>query len=600
MSDIIHLLPDHIANQIAAGEVIQRPASVVKELMENAVDAGAMHITVHIKEAGRALIQVIDDGKGMSETDARMAFERHATSKIAAAEDLFSLRTMGFRGEALPSIAAVAQVELRTRARGTELGTRLTIEGSELIDIAPDACPEGAIFSVKNLFFNIPARRKFLKSNETEFRNIMTEFERVVLANPTLTFRLMHNDTEVMNLPAAPTRRRIVDVFGKNFNQRLLPVETTTSLVKIEGFIGRIDTVRRRGYRNYFFVNGRYMRHPYFHKAVTRAYENLTPPGELPDYFIYLTLDPAGIDVNIHPTKTEIKFENEQPIWQILASAVRETLGKFNAVPSIDFDTEGALDIPIYNPAADHTAVKQPAVEVNPHYNPFRSAPAPLAPDRNWEKLYQDFTSEGSLPPPDAPAAPLFPESAAATSACFQYKNRYILTALKSGLAMIDQHRAHVRILYDRYVRDVRGHTAVSQKLLFPELVELTPTEVALLPSLLDGLHRLGFELSAMGGNSYSVTAVPSGLRDVKASELLKEIVDGAADSVDAVGDKMAEALALSLARSAAIRPGRSLTTEEMEEMVATLFSTESNRITPDGKPVLIILTDDELATRFR
>ena len=598
MSDIIHLLPDHIANQIAAGEVIQRPASVVKELMENAVDAGAMHITVHIKEAGRALIQVIDDGKGMSETDARMAFERHATSKIAAAEDLFSLRTMGFRGEALPSIAAVAQVELRTRARGTELGTRLTIEGSELIDIGPDACPEGAIFSVKNLFFNIPARRKFLKSNETEFRNIMTEFERVVLANPALTFRLMHNDTEVMNLPAAPTRRRIMDVFGKHFNQRLLPVETTTSLVKIEGFIGRIDTVRRRGYRNYFFVNGRYMRHPYFHKAVTQAYERLTPPGELPDYFIYLTLDPAGIDVNIHPTKTEIKFENEQPIWQILAAAVREALGKFNAVPSIDFDTEGALDIPIYNPAADHTAVKQPAVEVNPHYNPFRSAP--LAPDRNWEKLYQDFTNESSPPTPDAPAAPLFPEPAAATSACFQYKNRYILTALKSGLAMIDQHRAHVRILYDRYVRDVRGHTAVSQKLLFPELVELTPTEAALLPSLLDGLHRLGFELSPMGGNSYSVTAVPSGLRDVKASELLKELVDGAADTPDAVGDEMAEALALSLARSAAIRPGRSLTTEEMEEMVATLFSTESNRITPDGKPVLIILTDDELATRFR
>ena len=598
MSDIIHLLPDHIANQIAAGEVIQRPASVVKELMENAVDAGAMHITVHIKEAGRALIQVIDDGKGMSETDARMAFERHATSKIAAAEDLFSLRTMGFRGEALPSIAAVAQVELRTRARGAELGTRLTIEGSELIDIGPDACPEGAIFSVKNLFFNVPARRKFLKSNETEFRNIMTEFERVVLANPTLTFRLVHNDAEVMNLPAAPTRRRIVDVFGKHFNQRLLPVETTTSLVKIEGFIGRIDTVRRRGYRNYFFVNGRYMRHPYFHKAVTQAYERLTPPGELPDYFIYFTLDPAGIDVNIHPTKTEIKFENEQPIWQILAAAVREALGKFNAVPSIDFDTEGALDIPIYNPAADHTAVKQPAVEVDPHYNPFRSAP--LAPDRNWEKLYQDFTNKSSPSTPDAPAAPLFPEPAAATSACFQYKNRYILTALKSGLAMIDQYRAHVRILYDRYVRNVRGHTAVSQKLLFPELVELTPTEAAQLPSLLDGLHRLGFELSPMGGNSYSVTAVPSGLRDVKASELLKELVDGAADTPDAVGDKMAEALALSLARSAAIRPGRSLTTEEMEEMVATLFSTESNRITPDGKPVLILLTDDELATRFR
>jgi len=612
MSDIIHLLPDHIANQIAAGEVIQRPASVVKELMENAVDAGATHITVIIKDAGRTLIQVIDDGKGMSETDARMAFERHATSKIAAAEDLFALRTMGFRGEALPSIAAVAQVELRTRVRGAELGTRLEIDGSELIDISHDACPEGAIFSVKNLFFNIPARRKFLKSNETEFRNILSEFERVVLANPTISFRLTHNETEVMNLPAGPLRRRIVDVFGKSFNRRLLPVETETSLVKIEGFVGRIDAVRRRGYRNYFFVNGRYMRHPYFHKAVTRAYENLTPSGELPDYFIYLTLDPAGIDVNIHPTKTEIKFENEQPIWQILAAAVRETLGKFNAVPSIDFDTEGAIDIPIYNPAPDRTAVRPPTVEVNTRYNPFHTAP--LAPDRNWEKLYQDFERDGrpALPEVDAPTdalpptdvstpTPLFSDATLAASApCFQYKNRYILTTLKSGLAMIDQHRAHVRILYDHYIRQVRSRTAVSQQMLFPELVEFTPTEASLLPSLLDDLHRLGFELSPMGGNSYSVTAIPTGLRDVKVSDLLKELVDGAADTVDAVGDEMAETLTLSLARSAAIRPGRPLSTEEMEEMVATLFSTESHRITPDGKPVLILLTDDELATRFK
>lgn len=606
MSDIIHLLPDHIANQIAAGEVIQRPASVVKELMENAVDAGADQITVIIKDAGRTLVQVIDNGKGMSETDARMAFERHATSKIAAAEDLFSLRTMGFRGEALPSIAAVAQVELRTRARGAELGTRLEIDGSELVDLAPDACAEGAIFSVKNLFFNIPARRKFLKSNETEFRNILTEFEHVVLAHPEITFRLVHGDTEVMNLPAAPLRRRIVDVFGKSFNRRLLPVETDTSLVKIEGFVGRIDAVRRRGYRNYFFVNGRYMRHPYFHKAVIRAYENLTPPGELPDYFIYLTLDPATIDVNIHPTKTEIKFENEQPIWQILSSAVRETLGKFNAAPSIDFDTEGAIDIPVYNPAADRTAVRQPSVEVNTRYNPFRAAP-PLAADRNWEKLYQDFERDGrpALPevdPPTAPSttAPLFPDPTPAASNCFQFRNRYILTALKSGLVMIDQHRAHVRILYDRYLRNVRQHTAASQQLLFPELVELTASEAALLPSLLDDLHRLGFELSPMGGNSFSVTALPTGLPDTDPKRLLKELLDSAADALPAAADALTERLALALARSAAIRPGRPLSAEEMEEMVATLFSTDSNQLTPDGKPVLILLTDDELATRFK
>ncbi len=351
MSDIIHLLPDHIANQIAAGEVIQRPASVVKELMENAVDAEATEITVHVKDAGRTLVQVVDNGKGMSETDARMAFERHATSKISDAKDLYALRTMGFRGEALASIAAVAQVELRTRARGAELGTKLSISGSVLESIEADACIEGAIFSIKNLFYNVPVRRKFLKSNETEFRNIMTEFERVALVHPQIAFKLYHNDAEVMNLPASALRQRIVNVFGKSFHQKLLPLESATTLVKIEGFIGRTDTVRRRGYQNYFFVNGRYMRHPYFHKAVMHAYEPLIPAGEWPDYFIYMTLDPSEIDVNIHPTKTEIKFENEQPIWQILSSAVREALGKSNSVPSIDFDTEGAIDIPVYNPS---------------------------------------------------------------------------------------------------------------------------------------------------------------------------------------------------------------------------------------------------------
>ena len=390
MSDIIHLLPDHIANQIAAGEVIQRPASVVKELMENAVDAEATEIIVNIKDAGRTLVQVTDNGKGMSETDARMAFERHATSKISDAKDLYALRTMGFRGEALASIAAVAQVELRTRARDAELGTRLSICGSVLESIEADACIQGAIFSIKNLFYNVPVRRKFLKSNETEFRNIMTEFERVALVHPPIAFKLYHNDTEVMNLPASGLRQRIVNVFGKSFSPKLLPLESATSLVKIEGFIGRTDTVRRRGYQNYFFVNGRYMRHPYFHKAVMHAYEPLIPASEYPDYFIYITLDPSEIDVNIHPTKTEIKFENEQPIWQILSSAVREALGKSNSVPSIDFDTEGAIDIPTYNPSMQGR-VRPPVVQVDTKYNPFQISHRPSYPERNWEMLYQDF-----------------------------------------------------------------------------------------------------------------------------------------------------------------------------------------------------------------
>ena len=598
MSDIIHLLPDHIANQIAAGEVIQRPASVVKELMENAVDAEATEIIVNIKDAGRTLVQVTDNGKGMSETDARMAFERHATSKISDAKDLYALRTMGFRGEALASIAAVAQVELRTRARDAELGTRLSICGSVLESIEADACIQGAIFSIKNLFYNVPARRKFLKSNETEFRNIMTEFERVAL---------YHNDTEVMNLPASGLRQRIVNVFGKSFSPKLLPLESATSLVKIEGFIGRTDTVRRRGYQNYFFVNGRYMRHPYFHKAVMHAYEPLIPASEYPDYFIYITLDPSEIDVNIHPTKTEIKFENEQPIWQILSSAVREALGKSNSVPSINFDTEGAIDIPTYNPSMQGR-VRPPVVQIDTKYNPFQTSHRPSYPERNWEMLYQDFekgrkdTSEemglssdisSREPKPES----LFPD---VSSPCFQYKNRYIITSLKSGLVLIDQHRAHVRVLYNQYIRNVKQQKGVSQQMLFPELVELTPVEAALIPSLTDDLHRLGFDLNPMGNNSYSITALPAGVEENNPAELLKDLVHSAAELCGALGDEIAETLALSLAQSAAIRPGKPLTVEEMEAMMAALFSSESNRLTPDGKPILFILTDDELASHFK
>lgn len=552
MSDIIHLLPDHIANQIAAGEVIQRPASVVKELMENAVDAEATEIIVNIKDAGRTLVQVTDNGKGMSETDARMAFERHATSKISDAKDLYALRTMGFRGEALASIAAVAQVELRTRARDAELGTRLSICGSVLESIEADACIQGAIFSIKNLFYNVPVRRKFLKSNETEFRNIMTEFERVALVHPPIAFKLYHNDTEVMNLPASGLRQRIVNVFGKSFSPKLLPLESATSLVKIEGFIGRTDTVRRRGYQNYFFVNGRYMRHPYFHKAVMHAYEPLIPASEYPDYFIYITLDPSEIDVNIHPTKTEIKFENEQPIWQILSSAVREALGKSNSVPSINFDTEGAIDIPTYNPSMQGR-VRPPVVQIDTKYNPFQTSHRPSYPERNWEMLYQDFekgrkdTSEemglssdisSREPKPES----LFPD---VSSPCFQYKNRYIITSLKSGLVLIDQHRAHVRVLYNQYIRNVKQQKGVSQQMLFPELVELTPVEAALIPSLTDDLHRLGFDLNPMGNNSYSITALPAGVEENNPAELLKDLVHSAAELCGALGDEIAETLAL-------------------------------------------------------
>lgn len=612
MSDIIHLLPDHIANQIAAGEVIQRPASVVKELMENAVDAGAEHITVNIKDGGRSLIQVIDDGKGMSETDARMAFERHATSKIKDAQDLFALYTMGFRGEALASIAAIAQVELRTRLKNTELGTKLFISGSNLDSIEPDACSEGSVFSVKNLFYNVPARRKFLKSNETEFRNILTEFERVALVNPEVAFILYHNDTAVLNLPISGLRQRVINIFGKKLNQRLLSFDISTSVINIEGFIGRTDTVKKKGYLNYFFVNGRYMRHPYFHRAVMQAYEPLIPTGETPDYFIYMTLDPSTIDVNIHPTKTEIKFENEQPIWQILSSAVREALGKANAVPTIDFDREGAIDIPVYNPGIQ-TAVAPPKIDVNTSYNPFQSTSFTQKSynQQDWEKLYRGFENERTLSPDKqmeqadadiqntsfSDEEDIFSDVA---NPCFQYKNRYIITPLKSGLVLIDQFRAHIRILYDQYISNIKLEKTASQQVLFPEIVEFTPAEAALLPLLTEQIQWLGFDLSPMGNCCYSVNALPAGVQDRNPVELIKELVNSAVDHDGKLEEGITEKLALSLAKAAAIRPGKKLTVEEMESIVAALFSSESNNLTPDGKIIMFVLTDDELSKRFK
>jgi len=604
MSDIIHLLPDHIANQIAAGEVIQRPASVVKELMENAVDAGAGRIIVHIKEAGRALIQVIDDGEGMSETDARMAFERHATSKIASVQDLYSLRTMGFRGEALASIAAVAQVELRTRRRGAEVGTRLSISGSKIDEIQMDACTEGCIFSVKNLFYNVPARRKFLKTNETEFRHILTEFERVVLVNPQIEFNLFHNDMEVLNLPCSGLRQRIINVFGKKNNAHLLSLEISTSIIKINGFIGQLSSVKRKGYLNFFFVNGRYMRHPYFHRAIMNAYEPLIPAGETPDYFFYMTLDPSLIDVNIHPTKTEIKFENEQPIRQILLSAVRETLGKSNAIPTLDFNTDGSIQMPVYNPADDKEVIL-PSVQLTPGYNPFKYS---TSIGQSWRELSEEFEKDSVLlTDKTLDETPEFDSNEDINSLftdvstpCFQYKNRYIITPLKSGLVMIDQYRAHVRILYEQYISNIKRQKSVSQQMLFPEIIEFTPSEATLVPSLMNEIQWLGFDISPIGNNCYSINALPAGVQDRTPVALLKEIIHSVIESGDSQKKEKTTLLALSLAKSAAIRPGKALSAEEMEAIVAALFSFDTNNLTPDGKIIMSVLTDDELQKRFK
>lgn len=628
MSDIIHLLPDSIANQIAAGEVIQRPASVVKELVENAIDAGAGHIQVNIKDAGRTLIQVIDDGKGMSETDARMAFERHATSKISSAEDLFSLHTMGFRGEALASIAAVAHVELRTRLQGSELGTKLSMAGSTLQDIEPDACTEGSIFSIKNLFFNVPARRKFLKSNETEFRNIINEFERIALVNPQVALGLNHNDTEIFNLPESGLRQRIINVYGKSLNQKLLSVDAQSSLVTISGFVGRPDSAKKRGALQYFFVNGRFMKHPYFHKAVMQAYEQLIPSGEHPNYFIYFTLDPSTIDVNIHPTKTEIKFENEQPIWQILMAATREALAKSSAIPTIDFDVEDAIDIPVYNPVKEADGFKAPSVQLDSGYNPFKSSSSSYAPpsssspkksEFDWSQLYQGFesdrdavrkdlemmgevldTEQDELAEPVKMAVggeALFAETA---TPCYQYKGRYIITALKSGLALIDQHRAHVRILFDQYLNNIRQQKGASQQVLFPEIIEFTAAEAAVLPVLLEDMRFIGFDLSNLGNNSYAINGLPAGLENVDQIVLIKDIVSRAIETGCEVHEEICESIALALAKAAAIRPGKVMSADEMDHLIATLFSCPDSNLTPDGKTIVSMLTDEELEKRFK
>jgi len=592
MSDIIHLLPDSIANQIAAGEVIQRPASVVKELIENSIDAGADSIQLHLKDAGRSLIQVVDNGRGMSETDARMAFERHATSKIQAVDDLFALRTMGFRGEALASIAAVAQVEVKTAREEDVTGTLIQISGSQIGKQETIAANAGSIFSVKNLFFNVPARRKFLKSNETELKNIITEFERVVLVNPQISFELRNNDTEIFNLPVSSIRQRIVNVFGKRLNPQLLSVEVRTSVVLVSGFIGTPDSSKKKSALQYFFVNNRFMRHPYFHKAIIQAFEPFIPAGEMPNYFIYLTVEPASIDVNIHPAKTEIKFENEQAIWMIINSAIKESLAKSNAIPSLEFNREGAVDMPVYTQKPMHPDA--PKVHFRSGYNPFTEKAPSGNLLTNWEKLYED------QPVAPVQAAVMPSEWTEDRSKILPFKGKYLITSLKSGLVIINQHRAHVRILYDGYIRQISLKRGVSQGLLFPEIISFTPREATVLPYLLDDLAYIGFDLSDLGNNAYSINGIPAGLVNTNIIETLQDMTDKVMETGCEVKEEISESLALTLAKKAAIAYGKILSEEEAESLIANLFASSNPNYTPDGKSILSIISEEELEKRIR
>ena len=614
MCDVIKLLPDSVANQIAAGEVIQRPASVIKELVENAIDAQATHIQIILKDAGRTLIQIIDDGVGMSDTDARLAFERHSTSKIRTAEDLFSLRTMGFRGEALASIAAISQVELRTRRHDAQLGTRLLINASQCESQEPDMCPVGSNFMIKNIFFNVPARRKFLKTNQVELSNIVKEFEKLALVNHEVEFTLMHNGNVMYKLMKGSFRQRIAALMGSSIDQQLLPVSIDTSLVKIQGYVGQPQNARKRNALQFMFVNERFMRHPYFHKAVMSAYEQLIPEGEQPNYFLRFTVDPQAIDVNIHPTKTEIKFEDEMPIWQILAAGVKEALGRFSDAPAIDFNNQDAPAIPAYS---GNIEVHRPEIEVDTSYNPFKtsgysgtSKPRHTGSDRqtmsNWDELFANFerkkregleqdTAQQPQEPDNNPVLPL----GDLQSVYLQLKGRYILSPAKSGLMVIDQHRAHVRILFDRYIGRIHSGNMSSQTILFPEVLHLSAAQSVALQELLPEMEKMGFALSPLSGNDWSVNAIPAGLDGIDPTSMIHQILDSVDNGGMPLKKRILEHLALTVARSAAIPAGRTLMQEEMDILVADLLRLPEPNYTPDGKTIITVIPMEQITKLF-
>lgn len=653
MSDIIQLLPDSVANQIAAGEVIQRPASIIKELVENSLDAGASHIQVVVEDAGKTLVQVIDNGSGMSATDARLSFERHATSKIKKATDLFALRTMGFRGEALASIAAVAQVELRTRKEGEELGTSICIEGSKLVSQEAISCPIGANFAVKNLFFNIPARRKFLKSNQTELTNILTEFERIALAHPEVKFTIHSAQSVLMDLPQGNFRQRIVSIFGRKIDAQLVPIHTDTTLAKIKGLVGTPTASKKKNAHQYMFVNGRYMRHPYFAKAIQTAYDRLIPEGQQVPFFINFEVDPARIDVNIHPTKTEIKFEDDSAIFQILLASVREALGKSGAIPALDFDVEGRPDIPPMRFEGE-SDITPPQIHINTSFNPFATEnpfttenadrhvgknaskgnyqgnstfdssfersgrPAVSHNATNWQQVYDEakkssnhlFPDDDTLlstqddnkeQESDTPLFDVLPsaEQASVTSTLtnefLQYHGRYIVTPLNAGLALIDQHRAHTRIIYERLMRQLKTQQAPSQRLLFPEMLTVPLSEAIVLEEIMPQLQHVGFDISPLGQGSFSILAMPLGAEGMKPAELVGSILADAVTGEAQAADTVAHLIAASLAQKIAMPVGQALCNEDMKELTEQLFTCQTPQLTPNGLPTIIMLNPENM-----
>ncbi len=603
MPNIIKLLPDAVANQIAAGEVIQRPASAVKELLENAVDAGATNISLVLKNAGKTLLQVNDNGSGMTDLDARMSFERHATSKITKADDLFAINTLGFRGEALASIAAIAHIDMKTRPKDYELGTRLTIEGSKLISSEPCSCKLGTSISVKNLFFNVPARRNFLKSDATETRHDIEEFIRVALINPDVEFTMYHNNKLVYKLQKGSLKKRIADIFGKVYNERLLNVKQKTDLVSFTGFIAKAEFAKKTRGEQYFFVNKRFIKHPYLNHAVTSAFNELLPTDAFPSYFIHIEINPADIDINIHPTKTEVNFKDAKYIYSVLHATIRESIGKYNLTPTLNFDEDASLTTAFHTlPRKD---LQQPSVKINPDYNPFNNIggnktnnvsagfrKTGLSGDTNWENLYKNFENEKTSP--SEPSLSDDNNVQHKPIRFFQIHKRYFICNVRSGLMIINQQKAHERILFEKYIERLSGKRQASQQQLFPQEIHFSPTDLELLHNLETELSYLGFSLEKKD-NSIIVNGVPGDLLDKDITATLEAIVEDAKQALLQPGNEKNIRIARTMAAHMSVKNGKLLTEEEMSDMFNRLFACKMPETAPDGKKILGIISLEDL-----
>ena len=607
MADIIHLLPDHVANQIAAGEVVQRPASVVKELLENSIDAESSEVKLLIKNAGKTLIQVIDNGKGMSVTDARLSFERHATSKIKAADDLFCLNTKGFRGEALASIAAIAHVELKTKQDDEELGTLITIEGSSITDQNTIATPKGTSIAVKNLFFNIPARRNFLKSDAVELRHIIDEFHRVVLAHPQINFSMYHNGNNLFDLRSENFRQRIVHTFGKKTNEKLVPVDEDTELLKISGFVGKPEYAKKSRGEQFFFVNHRFIKSPYLNHAIQAAFEGLLPPNKFPSYFLNLTVDPKSIDINIHPTKTEIKFDDEPTIYALLRAAVKHSLGQFSVAPILDFQRDAALDTPYHQ---QKEQVSSPKVEVNPDFNPFskpKSSPSSSSPA--WEGLYTDLQpdatessndfSEVQFESDELQSSIFDEDEGKKVQNTFQLQNKYIISTIKSGMVVIDQNRAHERILYEDFLKQITINDAVGQQLMFPLTLEFSTKDMDVLLELKEQLEHSGFVFDNFGNQQTTISAIPAALKDSEVKKVFLQLIDDVHNEVPDFNFSSSDLLAKTFAKSLAIKNGKKLNITEQEFIVNALFACKEPALSLTHKAIFTTIEITELESKF-